>query len=233
MEIHPYIIKAGLQQQLNLTAENIYNGDYKIGGVWFSDSISIVCGTFPPRKEYFNRKGYIHYSSSKNKFWQHIDSIYMVKLYANKSISDKVNLRIENSLKKIEFLRTKRIGFIDVFTKVSRKNLDSWKDDDIIEPYETIFDNDTFDEILKSSVENIIFVYSKSYNVFMHFLRFRFPNISVSLIRQYKHDNIPLRVERFSIGSRTMYLSYSPIHGNNEDVYRRLALQKAIDRDFI
>jgi G:T/U-mismatch repair DNA glycosylase len=232
MEIHPYLKTSGINTQLNLSVEEIQTGEYKDGGIWFPNTRVIVCGTFPPRKEYFNRKGYIHYSSSKNKFWQHIDSIYNLNLYASKKISDKTDLRIANSLEKIRFLKDKKIGFIDVFTKISRKDPNSWKDADIIEPYETFFDEQIFQNIISSSVENIVFVYSKSYEVFVKYLRLKFDDILIFEIREYNKDNIPLRVESFNINNKTFYLSYSPIHGNIEDIFRRPALKKAIENDF-
>ena len=150
MEIHPYIEKQGLTKQLNISSEEVAHNNFRDGGIWFNDTEVIVCGTFPPRREYLNRKGYIHYSSSRNKFWQHIDAIYNVDLFAPKKISDKSDLRISNSLKKIRFLEEKNIGFIDVFTKISRKDPNSSKDDDIIEPFETIFDLHIFDNIIES-----------------------------------------------------------------------------------
>ncbi len=127
----------------------------------------------------------MHYSSSKNKFWKHIDSIYNLNLYANKKISDKTDLRIANCKEKIKFLKDKKIGFIDVFTKITRKDPNSSKDDDIIEPFETIFDGDIFNSILNSSVKNIVFVYRKSYNVFIKYLQKKLPEVSICLVLKY------------------------------------------------
>ena len=132
MEKHPYFDTIGLSNQLNLSIEEVILDKYNDGGIWFPDTRVIVCGTFPPRKEYFNRSGYIHYSSTKNKFWQHIDSIYNLNLYANKTISNNSGLRIANCKDKISFLKDKYLGFIDVFTKISRKHPESSKDEDII-----------------------------------------------------------------------------------------------------
>jgi G:T/U-mismatch repair DNA glycosylase len=232
METHPYIEKQGLTKQLNLSSEEVAQRNFRDGGIWFNDTEVIVCGTFPPRREYLNRKGYIHYSSSRNKFWQHIDAIYNVDLFAPKIISEKSELRISNCLKKIKFLEEKKMGFIDVFTKISRKHPDSSKDDDIIEPYETIFDETIFENILASSIKNIIFVYSKSYNVFVKTLLNKYPNSAISLIREYQKDNITLRVESCIVENKSIYLSYSPIHGKIEDRFRRPALKKAIENEF-
>jgi G:T/U-mismatch repair DNA glycosylase len=232
MEIHPYIEKDGLKKQLNLSSEMIISEQYQDGGIWFPNTKVIICGTFPPKKEYFNRKGYIHYSSSKNKFWQHIDAIFNVNLYANKTISDNTLARIENSLKKVDFLRKEKIGFIDIFTKISRKSENSSKDDDIVEPYETFFETLIFENLIKSSVQNIIFVYSRSYNEFIKYLLLHFPDTKRNLVREYQKDKIPLRVESFSLGEKTIFLSYSPIHGKIEDKFRRPALKKAIENDY-
>jgi G:T/U-mismatch repair DNA glycosylase len=232
METHPYLETSGLEKQLNLTTEEIILEEYNNGGIWFPNTNVIVCGTFPPRKEYYNRKGYIHFSSSKNKFWKHIDSIYNLNLYANNNKSDNIKLRIANSKEKIKFLKNKNIGFVDIFTKISRKDLNSSKDDDIIEPYETIFDGDILNSLLNSSVENIVFVYSKSYNAFIKYLREKLPEVSIYLIREYKKDNITLRVECLNINNKKIYLSYSPIHGRIKDFYKRCALKKAIDNNY-
>lgn len=233
METHPYITKHGLTEQLNLTVEEIQSGQFKDGGIWFPDTKSIICGTFPPRIEYFNRKGYIHYSSNRNKLWKHIDSLYNVNLFANILISEKPDIRIANSKKKIIFLKQKRLGFIDVFTKISRKDNNSSNDNDIIEPFETIFETPIFNDIISSQVENVIFVYSKSYETFVIYLKKYFPGTIISLVREFNKNDISLRVERCTIGKKEIYLSYSPIHGNIKDIYRRPALKKAIERDFI
>ena len=81
-------------------------------------------------------------------------------------------------------------------------------------------------------LKNIIFVYSKSYNIFVKELLKKFPNTTISLIREYQKDNLTLRVESCIVRNKTVYLSYSPIHGNIEDKYRRPALKKAIENDY-
>ena len=60
--------------------ELINQMEFLDGGIWTKESKCIIIGTFPPFKEYYNRIGYIHYSSPRNKFWKHIDAIFNKKL---------------------------------------------------------------------------------------------------------------------------------------------------------
>ena len=212
---------------LIFTNDKITKDEFIDGGIWLNNTKTIICGTFPPRKEHLNRKGYIHYSSTKNKFWKHIDKIYKTNLYLNPENEEE---RIINSVKKIEFLKSKQIGFIDVFSKIKRKYIDSSKDDDII-PVETIFENGIFDKILKSDVVQFVFVYSLSRNIFIENIKRKFKT-KLTLVRRYKKDEISLEVYKVTISEKNIYLSYSPIHGNIEDVYRQPALKKAIELDF-
>lgn len=232
MENHPYASNLGFAIQLNYSLEKISIEGFKNGGIWFSNTKVLVCGTFPPKNEYFNRKGYIHYSSVRNKFWQHIDSIYEQNLYANSNQILNDNLRIENCELKISFLKKKLIGLVDIYTKISRKAELSSKDDDIIAPFETIFETSIFSEILNSKVENIVFVYSKSYNVFIDEIKKQFPDAKFDLVRPYMKDNISLRVEKININNKTIFLSYTPIHGKLSDSTRRPALFKALNCDY-
>lgn len=232
MENHPYTSRNGFIDQLNMSSEDIQKWGFIDGGIWFNDTRSIVCGTFPPKKEYNNRKGYIHYSSPRNKFWQHIYGIYRTNLFINSADARDEGNRINNAIDKITFLKKMKLGFIDIFTSITRKDSDSSRDEDIIEPYKTFIDEQTFEKLLKSQVENIIFVYSKSYNVFIDELKKKYGNISKVLVREYDKNGITLRVEKIVIDNRILYLSYSPIHGNIKDYKRRPALKKAIENDF-
>lgn len=233
MEKHPYKTITGFGIQLNMSEEEISTKGFKNGGIWFRKTKSIVCGTFPPKKEYLNRKGYIHYSSPKNKFWSHIDAIYDTSLYINKVQAEIAETRIDNALKKISFLTKMNVGFIDVFSAISRKNSDSSKDDDIIEPFETIFDSGVFQDILNSDIKNIIFVYSRSYDEFINGIHQHYPGNEITQVREYGKNQITLRVENITIDGKQLNLSYSPIHGRIKDVFRRLALKKALEMDFL
>ena len=52
MEKHPYKTITGFEIQLNMSEEEISTKGFKNGGIWFRKTKSIVCGTFPPKKEY-------------------------------------------------------------------------------------------------------------------------------------------------------------------------------------
>lgn len=228
METHPYSDLNGFKNQLNLTDDEIKDYGFKSGGIWFNNTESIICGTFPPKKEYFDRKGYIHYSSNKNKLWKHIDAIFNTNLFSN---SEDDKSRILNAKEKIKFLADKRLGFIDVYSKIDRKFENSSSDCDLIS-VENIFENGVFEEIIKSDVKQFIFVYSLSRDEFESHLKEKFSDIEFSKIREYKKDDITLEVKKIKFDKITIYLSYSPIHGNISDTMRRPALMKAINQDF-
>jgi G:T/U-mismatch repair DNA glycosylase len=227
METHPYIDKSGLKRQLNLNESNLKENGYKDGGIWFADTRTIICGTFPPKKEYFNRKGYIHYSSSRNKFWQQIDKIFQTDFFITNEIAGSAELRIKNSLKKINFLKSKKVGLIDIYTKINRKNSESSSDDDLI-PIETIFDRDIFKDITTSSVENFVFVYSKSRDEFESQLQKRY-NICFETLKTHNDGSILLGIKKCSINNKHFNLIYYPIHGNNTDEKRLPALTRIFD----
>lgn len=227
METHPYIDKSGLKRQLNLDDITISNNGYNDGGIWFSDTKTIICGTFPPRKEYFNRKGYIHYSSSRNKFWQQIDKIFQTELFTKSDIARSAELRINNSLAKIQFLKNKKVGLVDIYTKIDRKHIDSSSDDDLI-PRETIFDTNIFNALVESTVENFVFVYSKSRDEFESQLLRRY-NTSFEIIKGHNDGGILLGIKKCIVNNREFKLIYYPMHGNNTDEKRLPALRKIFE----
>jgi len=232
IETHPYINTSGLSTQLNFTKEQVEQGHFKNGGIWFKNTKTIICGTFPPKREYEDRKGYIHYSSPRNKFWRHIDNIYNQRLYITSEVSKNEFLRIRNALDKISFLEHKRIGLVDIFTKISRKQEGSAYDTDII-PKETIFDNEIFDNIVQQEeVKQIAFVYSLSRNIFEKELLKRFGK-TPEIVRKYNTDNIPLEVKTVTINKKDLLLSYSPIHGKILDEKKREALKKVIELELL
>ena len=227
METHPYADKSGLKRQLNLVDSIIIDQGYNDGGIWFADTNTIICGTFPPRKEYFNRKGYIHYSSPRNKFWQQIDKIYQTELFIKSDIASSAELRINNSLAKIEFLRSKKVGLVDIYTKIDRQVIDSSSDDDLI-PRETIFDTNIFNALLASTVENFVFVYSKSRDEFESQLRSKY-NVSFEILKSHNDGGILLGIKKCRINNKELQLIYYPMHGNNTDEKRLPALRKIFE----
>lgn len=230
METHPYIDTNGLLSQLNLTSEQVERDGFQVGGIWFKDTKTIMCGTFPPTKEYKDRKGYIHYSSPRNKFWRHIDNIYDTKLYIPTKISKNEIYRIQNSLSKISFLKEKKVGLVDIFTKVLRKKEGSANDTDLI-PHGTIFENEIFNKIIQQeAVQQIGFVYSLSRDIFEKEISYRFGK-TPKILRKYNTDNVPLEVKKVTINNKELLLAYSPIHGNILDELKRKALKKVIEFD--
>lgn len=234
METHPYINKTGLITQLNLTPEAVQTRGYLDGGIWFMDTLIAMCGTYPPLREYQTsqgtiRKGYIHFSSPRNKYWRHVDNIYKTEFYIPSKIANNEQERIQNALNKIDFLETKKLGFIDVFSKVNRRVATSANDSDLIR-VESIFDNGIFENVLQQSIRQFGFVYSLAHNTFVNEVEAKY-NVKPQLIRPYNTDNIPLKVSRIKVHGKEIYLSYSPIHGNITDDRKRAALKKVIEFD--
>jgi G:T/U-mismatch repair DNA glycosylase len=229
VEIHPYRFNTGVRHQLNLSEEEILKKGFRDGGLWFDNTNTIICGTFPPLKEYFNRTGYLHYSSAKNKFWKHVDNIYYTKLYIPTLLANNNTSRIENAIKKIDFLQSKKLGFIDIFTKIERRNASS-KDRDIVSK-ETIFDNNIFSNALQQDVVQFGFVYSLSRDTFEFHVK-QITNKAPTLYRKYNTNNIPLEIKVVTFRTKEIFLSYSPIHGRIPDERKRDALRKVINMDF-
>lgn len=232
MEVHPYADKNGFFGQLNLSQIQIQEFGFQTGGLWWENTETIISGTFPPIGEYFKRKGYVHYSSPRNKFWRHIDSIFSAKLFLPKKSSMNDFLRVNNALEKISFLKLKRIGLVDIYSKINRRISGSSKDIDII-PVETIFDNGVFELILnEGNVKQFIFVYSLSRDTFESEIFSRF-GIRPKVVRKYNQNGIPLEVKEIYIKGEKLYLTYSPIHGRIMDSLKQNALKKALEFDFI
>lgn len=224
MEVHPYLTTQGFINQLELSENQIIEEGFLDGGIWFPDTKTIICGTFPPKTEYFKRKGYIHYSSTRNKFWKHIDAIYKENLFLNNQ-DDKS--RINNSLKKIKFLKEIHIGFINIYTHIKREDDNHARDTDLI-PEKTIFETKTFKEILKSNVKQIVFVYQRSFQEFIGKLISN-QEITLRKIRTKGEDKLPLEIYEININGRKLHLKYTPIHGRIKDEVRRPSLRKAIE----
>jgi G:T/U-mismatch repair DNA glycosylase len=229
IEEHPYSEIGGVCTQLLLTPETITIRGFKRGGIWFADTSTIICGTFPPRREYWNRVGYVHYSSPRNQFWKHIDAIYNTNLFAPNSVTEESGQRVRNSLQKVDFAIEKRLGFVDVFSKVSRKNIISADDDDL-ESIETIFDNGVFEEMLESGIRRFVFVYSLSRDTFIRELQAHY-DVQIKELISYSTNNLPLQLMLSSIGTEDLFLYYCPIHGRILWSQKQKALKQIIDNE--
>jgi G:T/U-mismatch repair DNA glycosylase len=91
----------------------------------------LIVGTFPPKKEYTEKKsGFFFYSSEKNQFWNRVDNIKTntkIKKTKNKNSNESL---IENKKRKEIFCIENKLGFIDVFSSIKRK-VDSANDSDL------------------------------------------------------------------------------------------------------
>jgi len=131
------------------------------------NSEALIIGTFPPKSEYENNKNFFFYSSPRNHFWNRIDNIFpelQPKLKKTKTRLTKVTLE-ENKCDKQKFCKEKRIGFLDVFTKVERKVENSSKDTDLI-PRENILGNGKLLNHLEKNknINRICCVYKLAYD---------------------------------------------------------------------
>lgn len=232
MEIHPYKFLEGFKAQLNLSSSQIEQYGFKPGGVWFDDTETIIMGTFPPANEYFERQGYIHYSSNRNKFWLHIDAIFGTNLKLNPALSENDDLRIENALEKIAFLKANRIGFVDIFTKIQRKVEGSASDENLI-PIESIFETGVLDSLVKSkSLRQITFVYGKAKSTFFQKLS-EYNQRTPIVTRGYGEENLRLGIWDFEFNSVANKLSQVPIHGNILDVEKQRAISAMLTMKYL
>lgn len=226
IEIHPYLSLHGLNIQLEIQNQEIEKLDFKAGGIWFNNTRTIVCGTFPPKGEYLGRKGYVHFSSSRNQFWKHFDMVFDTAFFQIFRNRGEDMQRIENAKAKINFCKTKRIGFIDLFTKISRTK-NTAKDIDLI-ALESIFEIGVFDEILKSDVIQILFVYSLSRDAFMKALLSKY-TCSTIMLKPYGSEGISLEIRKIVIEGKQLLISYCPIHGNISWAKKQIAMKAAFE----
>ena len=113
----------------------------------------LVIGTFPPKNEYISKgKDFFFYSSEKNHFWNRIDNIFFEKTGFKKTKNKNSNeSHTSNKKRKEAFARENKLGFLDIFTKITRKK-DSTNDEDII-PIENIIENKKLLNTINSNSE--------------------------------------------------------------------------------
>ena len=124
----------------------------------------LIVGTFPPKKEYTEKKsGFFFYSSEKNQFWNRVDNIKtnaQLKKTKNKNANESL---IENKKRKEIFCIENKLGFIDVFSSIRRK-ADSANDSDLV-PIVNIIQNGKLIQILKSkNISRICCTYKLAYD---------------------------------------------------------------------
>jgi G:T/U-mismatch repair DNA glycosylase len=134
-------------------------------GFFQTNTEVLIVGTFPPKKEYVSRgKDFFFYSSPKNQFWNRIDNIFPTNQTLKKTKTKNIFETFANNKKRKEkFAKQYNIGFLDFFTKVSRKK-DSPDDIDLIS-VENIIENKKLLLLLKSSkkIKRICCTYKLAY----------------------------------------------------------------------
>lgn len=129
---------------------------------------TIIVGTFPPKKEYVKLgDDFFFYSSPRNRFWTIIDNIFIstdYKTLKRTNTQNNTESPLQNKLRKEMFMNSKNVGFIDIFSKITRKQ-DSSRDEDII-PLECITDNGILKDILINNyIKRICCVYKLAYSI--------------------------------------------------------------------
>lgn len=147
------------------------NEDNKLKGGFLPAGLKkLIIGTFPPEIEYVKKgKGFFYYSSNRNHFWNRFDNNFNrdpgyrpLKKTSSRNANESYE---ENRKRKEAFLKSKKIGSIDIFSKVARRVEGSTKDSDLI-PIENIFQNGNFQAIIKTeNIDRVCCVYSLAYDV--------------------------------------------------------------------
>lgn len=162
----------------------------------------LITGTFPPKKEYTEKKScFFFYSSEKNQFWNRIDNIKAtahLKKTKNKNAKESL---CENKRRKESFSCENGIGFIDVFSVVKRK-ADSTNDSDLI-PIENIIQNEKLIKILKS--KNIIRICC-TYKLAYECLKCNLSSLSTSVTISQRNDTGNGEIIIFSFENREIEL---------------------------
>lgn len=124
----------------------------------------LIVGTFPPKKEYTEKKrGFFFYSSEKNQFWNRIDNIKTNALLKKTQHKNAQESFVENRSRKEIFSKENKLGFIDIFSSIKRK-ADSANDSDLV-PIENIIQNGKLNQILKSTnISRICCTYKLAYD---------------------------------------------------------------------
>lgn len=139
----------------------------------------LIVGTFPPKKEYTEKKsGFFFYSSERNQFWNRIDNIQNVQLKKTQHKNAKETF-IENKRRKEIFSIENKLGFIDVYSSIKRK-ADSANDSDLV-PIDNIIQNGKLIQILKScTISRICCTYKLAYDCLKCNLGSLSKNITIS-----------------------------------------------------
>jgi len=130
-----------------------------------NESKTIIIGTFPPKSEYENKPEFFFYSSVRNHFWNRMENIFP-EIRLKKTATKLKNISPgKNKIDKQQFCINKKIGFLDIFSKIERKEQDSTKDVDLI-PRESVLDNNILFKQLdnKKNIQRICCTYKLAYD---------------------------------------------------------------------
>jgi G:T/U-mismatch repair DNA glycosylase len=122
----------------------------------------LIMGTFPPQ-EYVNMEHFFFYPSPQNHFWNRMENIFP-EFHLKKTKGKLQEVSEEKNVRdKKEFSKQKRIGFLDIFTKISRR--DGTNDDTNLENIADVVSNGKLLEILEAnpSIQRICCTYSLAF----------------------------------------------------------------------
>lgn len=162
----------------------------------------LIVGTFPPKKEYTEKKsGFFFYSSERNQFWNRIDNIKtnaQLKKTKNRNANESL---IENKKRKENFCIENKLGFIDVFSSIKRK-ADSANDSDLVS-IENIIQNGKMIQILKSvNISRICCTYKLAYEC----LKSNLGSLSKNVITRASNDSANGEIIDFVFENRNIEL---------------------------
>jgi G:T/U-mismatch repair DNA glycosylase len=162
----------------------------------------LIIGTFPPKKEYTEKKnGFFFYSSEKNHFWNRIDNIKTNSHLKKTQLKNANESLIENRRRKESFSIDNKLGFVDVFSVIKRK-VDSANDSDLI-PIENIIQNGKLIQILRTkSISRICCTYKLSYEC----LKCNLESLSKSVTINQRGDTANGEIINFSFENRKIEL---------------------------
>lgn len=190
---------------------------------------TLIVGTFPPKDVYFNNNNFFFYSSVRNHFWNRMENIF--KNYNLKKTQTKCReiTPEQNKKDKENFSKEKEIGFLDVFTKISRlKN--STKDDDLIS-VENIVENDKLENILSEyeSLNRICCTYKLAFEI----LKCKLEKNKLTIIEDSTSANGIKMIYLFKNRKIEIYLLYPATRSREkselkDSQYAKLLFNKAI-----
>ncbi|AOZ98215.1 uracil-DNA glycosylase family protein [Flavobacterium commune] len=127
---------------------------------------TLIVGTFPPKEVYESDDHFFFYSSTRNHFWNRMENIFPEwnKLKKTKTKCAEISPE-QNKIDKENFSKEKKIGFLDIFSKISRMK-NSTKDNDLI-CVENIVENGKLDKVIieNESLRRVCCTYKLAFEI--------------------------------------------------------------------